>query len=99
MCRRLRSANEEASRRCRIDDVPAFTVCHAAQRMYEGAGLGPKDVQVLSPYDGYAPMAQFFLEASVTMSNVAMRSPAISGSRDRIRCARATATWGTGAPA
>jgi hypothetical protein len=31
--------------------------------MYEGAGLGPKDVDVFNPYDGYVPMAQFFLEA------------------------------------
>jgi len=28
--------------------------------MYEGAGLGPKDVDVFNPYDAYAPMAQFF---------------------------------------
>ena len=34
----------------------------AARRMYEGAGLGPKDVDIFNPYDGYAPMAQFFLE-------------------------------------
>ena len=34
----------------------------AARRMYEGAGLGPTDVNILNPYDGYAPMAQFFLE-------------------------------------
>ena len=34
-----------------------------ARRMYEGAGLGPKDVDIFNPYDGYAPMAQFFLEA------------------------------------
>src|SRR5438128_1499245 len=33
----------------------------AARRMYEGAGLGPKDVDIFNPYDGYAPMAQFFL--------------------------------------
>ena len=31
--------------------------------MYEAAGLGPKDVDIFKPYDGYAPMAQFFLEA------------------------------------
>ena len=31
--------------------------------MYEGAGLGPNDVDIFNPYDGYAPMAQFFLEA------------------------------------
>ena len=28
-----------------------------------GAGLGPKDVDIFNPYDGYAPMARFFLEA------------------------------------
>jgi hypothetical protein len=31
--------------------------------MYEGAGLGPEDVDIFNPCDGYAPMAQFFLEA------------------------------------
>jgi hypothetical protein len=31
--------------------------------MYEGAGLGPKDVDIFNPFDGYAPMTQFFLEA------------------------------------
>jgi hypothetical protein len=31
--------------------------------MYEGAGLGPKDVDIFNPYDVYAPMAQCFLEA------------------------------------
>jgi hypothetical protein len=36
---------------------------HAARRMYEGAGLGPEDVDIFNPYDGYAPMTQFFLEA------------------------------------
>ena len=35
----------------------------AARRMYEGAMLGPDDVDIFNPYDGYAPMAQFFLEA------------------------------------
>jgi hypothetical protein len=35
----------------------------AARRRYEGAGLGPEDVDIFNPYDGYAPMAQFFLEA------------------------------------
>ncbi len=28
-----------------------------------GDGLGPEDVDILNPYDGYAPMAQFFPEA------------------------------------
>ena len=26
-------------------------------------GFGPEDVDIFNPYDGYAPMAQFFLEA------------------------------------
>jgi len=30
--------------------------------MYEGAGLGPEALKFFNPYDGYAPMAQFFLE-------------------------------------
>ena len=34
----------------------------AAARMYEGAGLGPADVDIFNPYDGYAIMTQFFLE-------------------------------------
>jgi hypothetical protein len=29
----------------------------AARRMCEGAGLGPEDVDIFNPYDGYAPMA------------------------------------------
>ncbi len=38
----------------------------AARKMHEctrGPGLGPEDVDIFNPYDGYAPMAQFFLEA------------------------------------
>jgi hypothetical protein len=35
----------------------------AARRMYEGAGLGPADVDIFNPYDGYSIMSQFFLEA------------------------------------
>src|SRR5262249_41298461 len=34
----------------------------AAKRMYEAAGLGSVDVDIFNPYDGYAPMAQFFRE-------------------------------------
>jgi hypothetical protein len=32
-----------------------------ARRMFEGAGLGPQDVDIFNPYDGYATMTQFFL--------------------------------------
>ena len=31
--------------------------------MYEGAGLGSKDVNIFNTYDGHAPMVQFFPEA------------------------------------
>ena len=44
-----------------LDEIEDWTE-RAARRMYEGAGLGPEDVDVFNPYDGYAPMAQFFLE-------------------------------------
>jgi hypothetical protein len=36
---------------------------HVARRMYEGAGLGRYDIDIFNPYDGYAPIARFFLEA------------------------------------
>jgi hypothetical protein len=45
-----------------LDEIEDWTD-GAARRMYEGAGLGPNDVDIFNPYDGYAPMAQFFLEA------------------------------------
>jgi hypothetical protein len=45
-----------------LDEIEDWTD-RAARRMYEGAGLGPKDVDLFNPYDGYAPMPQFFLEA------------------------------------
>jgi len=35
----------------------------AAARMFEGAGLGPNDVDIFNPYDGYSIMTQFYLEA------------------------------------
>ena len=34
----------------------------AAKRMYEGAGLAPKDVDIFNPYDGYLTFTQQFLE-------------------------------------
>src|SRR5207244_11264937 len=45
-----------------LDEIEAWTD-RAARRMYEGAGLGPQDVDIFNPYDRYAPMSQFFLEA------------------------------------
>ena len=53
---RKRSTQED------LDEIEDWTD-RAARRMYEGAGLGPADVDIFNPYDGYAPMAQFFLEA------------------------------------
>ena len=52
---RKRSTQED------LDEIEDWTD-RAAKRMYEGAGLGPNDVDIFDPYDGYAPMAQFFLE-------------------------------------
>jgi hypothetical protein len=47
--------------------------------MYQGAGLGPKDVDGFNPYDGCAPMAQFFLEAfqwhGVKRGNIRVERP------------------------
>jgi hypothetical protein len=84
-----------------LDEIEDWTN-RAARRMYEGAGLGPKDVDVFNPYDGYAPMSQFFLEAfQWQASNTAMPSRstrALSGWRDLTRFARAVAIWGMGGP-
>jgi Thiolase C-terminal domain-like len=44
-----------------LDEIEDWTD-RAAKRMYEGAGLGPEEVDAFNPYDGYAAMAQFFLE-------------------------------------
>jgi hypothetical protein len=44
-----------------LDEVEMWTDRQAA-RMYEGAGLGPADVDIFNPYDGYSIMTQFFLE-------------------------------------
>ena len=45
-----------------LDEIEEWTD-RAARMMYEGAGLGPEDVDILNPYDGYSTMSQFFLEA------------------------------------
>ncbi|MCI0878756.1 MAG: hypothetical protein J4N78_07725, partial [Chloroflexi bacterium] len=45
-----------------LDEIEEWTD-RAARRMYEGAGLGPSDVDIFNPYDGYATMSQFYLEA------------------------------------
>jgi hypothetical protein len=38
-----------------LDEIEDWTD-RAARRMYEGAGLGPEDVDIFNPYDGYAVM-------------------------------------------
>ena len=45
-----------------LDEIEEWTD-KAAARMYEGAGLQAKDVDIFNPYDGYSTMTQFFLEA------------------------------------
>jgi len=44
---RKRSTQED------LDEIEDWTD-RFAKRMYEGAGLGPKDVDIFNPYDGYA---------------------------------------------
>jgi hypothetical protein len=34
-----------------LDEIEDWTG-RAARRMYEGAGLGPNDVEIFNPYDG-----------------------------------------------
>jgi len=53
---------KQKSTQADLDEIELWTD-RAAQRMYEGAGLGPADVDIFNPYDGYSIMAQFFLEA------------------------------------
>ena len=38
-------------------------VASLARKMWEGSGLGPKDVDIFNPYDGYLTFTQNFLEA------------------------------------
>ena len=56
-----------------------------------------RDVDIFNPYDGYGPIAQFFLQAfqwrGVKRGDAFALYAAISGSRDRTRCARAAAIW------
>jgi hypothetical protein len=84
-----------------LDEIEDWTD-RAARRMYEGAGLAPKDVDVFNPYDGYAPMAQFFLEAfqwhGVKCGDAFAFYAGDIRVEDRTRSARAAAIWGTGAP-
>jgi acetyl-CoA acetyltransferase len=53
---------KQRSTQADLDEIEMWTD-RAAKRMYEGAGLGPKDVDIFNPYDGYSVMTQFYLEA------------------------------------
>ena len=44
---------KQPSTQADLDEIEMWTD-RAAKRMYEGAGLGPKDVDIFNPYDGYA---------------------------------------------
>ena len=45
-----------------LDELEAETD-RVARMMFEGSGLGPQDVDIFNPYDGYSTMTQFWLEA------------------------------------
>jgi hypothetical protein len=70
--------------------------------MYERAELGPEDVGIFNPYDGYAPMTQFFLEAFQWHGVKRGDAFAFYAGDIRVegqpRSLRAAAIWGTGAP-
>jgi hypothetical protein len=61
----LNHSRQNFTQRTTQADLDEIEDCidRAARRMYEGAWLGPKDVDIFNPYDGYAPLAQFFLVA------------------------------------
>ena len=45
----------------RLSEIETWSKFHA-DRLYEGAGITNKDVDVFNSYDGYSTMCQFFLE-------------------------------------
>ena len=52
----------QRSTQASLDELEAETD-RLARMMFEGSGLGPQDVDILNPYDGYSTMTQFWLEA------------------------------------
>ena len=52
----------QRSTQASLDEIEAETD-RVARMMWEGSGLGPQDVDILNPYDGYSIMTQFWLEA------------------------------------
>ena len=69
----------------------------AARRMYEGAELGPEDVDIFNPYDGYAIMTQLFREA-FQWHGVKRGDAFAFYVEGPPRSAQAAAIWRTGAP-
>src|SRR5207249_5469481 len=84
-----------------LDEIEDWTG-RAVWIMYEGAGLGPRtSIYSILTTAMHRWRSSSWRPSSGTASNAAMPSrstPAISGSRDRTRSARAAAIWGTGAP-
>ena len=52
----------QRSTQASLDELEAETD-RLARMMFEGSGLGPQDVDIFNPYDGYSTMTQFWLEA------------------------------------
>ena len=52
----------QCSTQASLDEIEAETD-RAARMRWEGSGLGPQDVHIFTPYDGYSTMTQFWLEA------------------------------------
>ena len=52
----------QRSTQASLDEIEAATD-RVARMMWDGSGLGPQDVDICNPYDGYAIMPQFWLEA------------------------------------
>jgi len=52
----------QRSTQATLDEIEAETD-RVARMMWEGSGLGPQDVDIFNPYDGYSIMTQFWLEA------------------------------------
>ena len=73
-------------------------VASLARRMWKGSGLGPDDVDIFNPYDGYLTFTQQFLEVSSgTASSWAKPTtsmPTTSGLKGRILSCPAAATTG-----
>jgi hypothetical protein len=60
----------------------------AARKMYEGAGLRPKDVDIFNAYDGYAPRVEGpypFSSSGGNLENGRTRTAMYTGSIEQLR--------------